>query len=358
MSNQSLETFAEKFETVNLKIMTRKEIKHLPAKKKMWLVKDLIPVGGTILAGAPKAYKTYLALHIANCLGTRKPVFGKFEVPAKKKILIMDRENSPILIKQRLAQLGFRANCLWSFGTNLASSKGFQEQLLAYLGNEKIEVLIIDSFRRFHAGDENSSEQVAKTFAFLDQIKGLGVSVLLVHHNRKEIPMYRSSVEEMIRGSSDLIAWPDNILCLKKLIEDSTMLLKIEQLSRVSEALSPFTIAVEKPKDNPEGLAFVYHATLPSEIEKPMMATTSIYQLVEEKGIVSRADIHDQLLSAGFGRDLLDKTLSRMEKDNLLIKDTGEKGKYLFRKPTEEEQLLLANQEEKDAYETTQKVFK
>lgn len=336
----------KKTDADKLKIMSVGQLRKLPKSRKVWIAEGLLPVGCTILAGTPKSYKTYLGIYLANCLSSKTAIFGKFGVTQKQEVLILDRENSDALIRDRTKQLGVssRAKIKWSFACDPISNLAFRETLLSYLKEEKITFLIIDSFRRFHTGDENSSEEVARTFQFTDQIKALGISILILHHNRKEPLIGKSPADEMLRGSSDLTAYPDCVLTIKRIIEDAEIILKIEQpLLRTAEPISPFTLTIAHPAEGK--IDFTYRAELPSEIEKPTIAQNAIYELVEEKGSVTRQDVHDKLAKT-CGRDFLDKQLRRMVEDKFLTKDSGKNNQNIYRKPTEQEQLLMEQNEQ------------
>jgi len=327
-------------ERLDSSVKTAKEILELPDNVDIWVVKDLIPKGCTILAGAPKSYKTYLSIHIANCLFTGEKVFDKFEVSRTRKTLIIDRENPPFLIKNRLNQLGVtkEASIYWNFDPTPSPDKTYQEGLLKGIRELGIDFLIIDSFRRFHPGDENSSESVAKTFQLISEIKALGISVLIVHHLRKESKTGVFSTEQKLRGSSDLIAYPDAILGVKKMFENPDTVLKIEQPAiRAAEGLSPFKVGVDAIDDTIE---FCYRGAQPPNLEEPVLVENDILKTIEDKKQTSRKEIHEQL-KPRFGKRLIDAILKNLAQEKKIIKEIGSRGKHIYRIPTKEEQLLL-----------------
>lgn len=73
--------FQEKLEA---KIMTAEDILNLPPQPSLWVVDKLIPEGCTFLSGLPKHYKSYLSLHLADCLTSGLPFLGKFQVKKKR----------------------------------------------------------------------------------------------------------------------------------------------------------------------------------------------------------------------------------------------------------------------------------
>lgn len=335
-----IEEIVTEVEKLDSAVKTAKEILELPDNLDIWVVKDLIPKGCTILAGAPKSYKTYLSIHIANCLITGNKVFGKFEVSRTRNTLIIDRENPPFLIKKRLHQLEVEKEALiyWNFDPTPISDNAYKDNLFKNIKELDIDFLVVDSFRRFHPGDENSSESVAKTFQLISEIKALGVSVLIVHHLRKESKTGVFSTEQMLRGSSDLIAYPDAILGVKKMFENPDIVLKVEQPAiRAAEGLTPFNVGVDAIDDTIE---FCYRGAQPPSLTEPAMVEADILKMIEDKKQVSRKEIHEQL-KLKFSRRVIDAILKNLIQGGKLVKETGSRGKHIFRIPTGEEQLLL-----------------
>ncbi len=66
-----------------------------------WLVENIIPAGFTILAGAPKAGKSFLLLNIAACLVTGSAVFDAYQTK-KGKVLYLALEDTKHRLSSRL----------------------------------------------------------------------------------------------------------------------------------------------------------------------------------------------------------------------------------------------------------------
>jgi hypothetical protein len=84
-------------------------------------------------------------------------------------------------------------------------------------------LLVLDPFVRLHRVDENASAEVAP---LLDYLRGLQrrykVSVVLVHHARKGGSHLRAG--QALRGSSELHAWGDSNLYLRRNADDQLSL--------------------------------------------------------------------------------------------------------------------------------------
>jgi hypothetical protein len=73
---------------------------------------------------------------------------------------------------------------------------------------------VLDPFVRLHRIDENAAAEVAPLLDFLRQLqRGLGTAVILVHHARKSAA---ARPGQALRGSSELHAWGDSNLYLRR----------------------------------------------------------------------------------------------------------------------------------------------
>jgi hypothetical protein len=99
-------------------------------------------------------------------------------------------------------------------------------------------LLVLDPFVRLHRVDENMASEVAPLLAFLREIQRCHeTAVVLVHHSRKG---GHARAGQALRGSSDLHAWGDSNLYLRRL-QDDRLLLSIEHRA----AAGPPTLALE-----------------------------------------------------------------------------------------------------------------
>jgi hypothetical protein len=91
----------------------------------------------------------------------------------------------------------------------------------------------LDPFVRLHRVDENASGDVAPMLDFLRALqRTYGVAVVLVHHARKGGANMRAG--QALRGSSDLHAWGDSNVYLRR-SKDSSLWLSVEH--RAARAL-------------------------------------------------------------------------------------------------------------------------
>jgi hypothetical protein len=77
-------------------------------------------------------------------------------------------------------------------------------------------LLILDPLVRLHAIDENAAGEIAALLGYLRLLqRKTGTAIALVHHSRKNISA-NGGAGYSLRGSSDLYAWVDSFLYLRR----------------------------------------------------------------------------------------------------------------------------------------------
>ena len=74
-------------------IFTSQDLMEQIFEPPQWIIEDLIPEGLTILSGAPKIGKSWLALQIANAVATKEPLFGR-KVSTERCVLVLAFEDN------------------------------------------------------------------------------------------------------------------------------------------------------------------------------------------------------------------------------------------------------------------------
>jgi hypothetical protein len=114
-------------------------------------------------------------------------------------------------------------------------------EIFHFVLEHDIKLVVFDSLRRFHSGNENSSTEMAvvlDSFARLNTMTG--VSVVLIHHLAKASDVSSKPLFERLRGSSDLWAWRDCLIGVEG-EEDSTECVCSFQF-RDAEAQAPIRV--------------------------------------------------------------------------------------------------------------------
>jgi hypothetical protein len=205
-----------------------------PTAPLRWLLTDLFLVGGAgILGGAPKTGKSFFALELAVAVASGTPAAGRFAVPTPGPVLLLAAEDPPAVVVQRLAALAAaRAQALATLPVEVIVDAGVRlpdglARLAATVAAVGPRLLLLDPLIRLHRADENSAADMA---GVLDGLRGLAratdCAILLVHHTRKAPA--GGVAGHGLRGSSDLHAFGDSNLYLRRLGPDAALELRIE----------------------------------------------------------------------------------------------------------------------------------
>ena len=204
-------------------------LKSLQDPKEHWLIEDLWAREGVgVLGGAPKTCKTFLAVELALSVATGTKALGCFAVHAPGPVLFFAAEDAPALLRERFSALAAHR------GLPLASLEVFvpdvpilrldssqdQFRLEQAIVVKKPRLLVLDPLVRLHALDENSASEISRLLAFLRRVeRDNEVAILLVHHTRKNVSA-GTRPGQGLRGSSDLHAWGDSNLYLRRSGDD------------------------------------------------------------------------------------------------------------------------------------------
>ena len=195
------------------------------ASSPLWLIENLWASQAVgIIGGAPKSLKTWMALEMAVALASGSPCLGTFAVPSPGKVLLYAAEDSAAALRSRLESLahhhGFEL-ALLDIRVITADSLRLdrvtdQQRLDATLMLHRPVLLILDPLVRLHAIDENAAGEIAALLGYLRVLqRKTGVAIALVHHARKNVSA-TGGAGYSLRGSSDLYAWVDSFLYLRR----------------------------------------------------------------------------------------------------------------------------------------------
>lgn len=207
-----------------------------------YLVDGLIPLRGShLVIGAPKKGKSQLTAHFVACLISGKPVFGHYEVlkqePELRILWILTEENRYKVrerIEMNLRGLGLGnseiAALAETFQKRLVISARSKDSgrpledtifqiehhaqwLLEEVQTGNFGIVVLDSLRPAHSGEENSSTDMKPVTDLLRELSDYGCSMIL-HHTGHSYGEYRRSGGDAARGTSDLDAARDTAIHL------------------------------------------------------------------------------------------------------------------------------------------------
>ncbi len=222
------------------------------AAEMRWLAHDLWArqaVG--IIGGAPKSFKSWLALDLAVSVASGTPALGRFAVDEPGPVAAYLAEDALPLVRQRIAGIcAHRRLALAELDLHLITAPALrldletdQQRLRALLEEQRPRLLVLDPLVRLHRLDENSAGEISNLLGFLREMqREFELAVVLVHHMSKRV---RANLGQALRGSSDLHAWGDSNAYLVR--QKKHLMLTLEH--RSAQALDPFQIRLATHQD-------------------------------------------------------------------------------------------------------------
>jgi DNA-binding transcriptional ArsR family regulator len=178
----------------------------------VWVVPDLLTTGLTILAGAPKLGKSWLALSLATAVGSGGAVMGWYRVQPRQ-VLYLALEDTPRRLKGRLEKLGaVPTTTVTIFGAWRSGADGLGDLDVWLEENQGTSLVIIDTLARFRGGwrPGRSDDSYTEDYAAAGHLKAVAdrhdAAILVVHHVRKsasEDPMEMVSGTNGLNGAAD-----------------------------------------------------------------------------------------------------------------------------------------------------------
>ncbi len=210
-----------------------------------WLIEGLWTGQGVgLIGGAPKCCKTWLALDLAVSVASGTPALGRFSVRDRGPVLFYGAEDAAAHLRTRietiaaargLGLLGLELGLILCPSLRLDAERD-RARLAATLAHHRPRLLVLDPLVRLHRIDENSATEMAALLAELRLLqRRYQLALVLVHHLRKQSGPVDG---QALRGSSDLHAWGDSNLFLRR--RDRHLLLTAEH--RTAPAPPPYML--------------------------------------------------------------------------------------------------------------------
>lgn len=185
------------------------EIRKLDIKVE-WLVDRLIPKESvTVIHGRGGVGKTWLALDMARNIGNGTPFAGHASL--KTPVIYVDLENPLSVLSTRMKKLGDGEGVhFWRVNNEgLKPPKLDSDGWEIYKSLPKGSIIIFDTLRASHSGDENSSSSIGVVMGRLKELRDMGFSIILLHHTPKHS-------DTTAKGSTSIVDLGDHILSLTK----------------------------------------------------------------------------------------------------------------------------------------------
>lgn len=210
-----------------------------------WLVDGLIRRESLgLIAGSPKAGKTYCALHLAQAVASGRAFLGQIATQAVP-VLFVELEDSPALLAQRSIALlkghGIPAdetrNLSFLFDPVRIDLAQGLETLSHAIASCGAKLVILDTLARAHGLSENNQAHATALIRGLDMLRQRHrCAILGSHHVSKAAKSGRGG--HALRGSSVIHAGLENSLMLWREGEGNTVKVEVESKFAASSSLS------------------------------------------------------------------------------------------------------------------------
>jgi hypothetical protein len=261
-----------------------------------WLVEQLWGESSVgVIGGAPKCSKTWLGLDLALSVATGTECLGKYAVPRAGPVLVYLAEDALPIVRERVQgmarQRGLDLDAIEIHvitAPTLRLDRGpHRERLFETARRIRPRLLLLDPLVRLHGIDENNATEVAQLLAYFRSLqRRLDLSVVLVHHTRKNASG-GVAAGQGLRGSSDLHAFGDSNLYLRRSRE--RLVLSGEHRA----AAAPPSVYLELSVTN----ADTTHLRVVAELEQHNRRDLEqqVLELLSPGGVLTRAKLRDTL---------------------------------------------------------------
>jgi len=263
-------------------LVTVEEYLALPRAPEAWVIKPLLPTGGTvILYGEAKLGKSFLGLQLAEAITTGVS-WLEFPVISKGRVAYVQLDTARGLWAERLEKLisdGFHPHNIFLADRDTLDCWPFNilndthaEKLKATLMPFNPDVVIVDTLRAAHGGKENDSDIMQEVISRLS-LAVQPAALVIVSHSRKPGEGGLDVLNDQ-RGSGASVGAVDAILRLTK-----------KSLHYIGRAIEEGSIKVER-LDN--GLWVAAQADLDAATEIVLLDTTIPSMRAKAKLLASR----------------------------------------------------------------------
>ncbi|MYE02354.1 MAG: AAA family ATPase, partial [Alphaproteobacteria bacterium] len=252
-------------------------------RQQQWLVDGLWgrqAVG--IIGGEPKCGKSFLALDLAVAVAAGVPCLRRFETDQPGPVLMYAAEDAGHIVRRRLQGIAAAAGADFQ-SLDIAvidapvlrlDHRNDRQRLQETVERIRPRLVVLDPLVRLHGVDENTVAEIAPILGFLrDLQRRFEAAILLVHHARKS---GATRPGQALRGSSELHAWGDSNLYLRR--RDRQILMIVEH--RAAPGLNDIEIELA---DDGEGPALrLRHAVAHEAVPQPESPEQRIVQVLAQ----------------------------------------------------------------------------
>lgn len=296
---------------------TADELMAMTFPEPRWAVPGVLPEGLTVLAGSPKAGKSWLALNLADAVSKGGHALRKVAVEVGD-VLYMALEDPPRRLQERMSTIlaGQPASGRLHLATECPRFPDAFDRIDRWMTRHpQARLVIVDVFAKVRPLTSGKSDLYMADYAAVSPLKALadahGVAVVLLHHTRKS---GSEDFLETVSGTHGIAGAADTILVLKRARNAADAILSVTGRD-VGEA--------------DHALAFDAHLGTWRMLDGP----AAVYELADtRRAILAALDESEGLTpkavaeKIGENYETVKKTLQRMFSDDQV--DTDGQGHY------------------------------
>lgn len=199
---------------------TAVEIMAMNFPEPRWAIPGIVAQGVTLLAGAPKIGKSWLALNVSTAVACGGRALGKVTVDAGD-VLYLALEDNPRRLRSRLEKVLANAPAppRLTFAVHCEPlPAGGTERITAWLdAHPDARLVVVDVFARVRGMAPNNLSSYDADYLAMGALKRLAdrydVAVLVVHHTRKAAS---EDFLDAVSGTNGLAGSADAVLVLRR----------------------------------------------------------------------------------------------------------------------------------------------
>jgi hypothetical protein len=146
-----------------------------------------------VVAGEPKAFKSWLGIDLAVSVATGDAVAGQWQVSRPGPTLLIQEENRDDELASRFRARLARCPEPGAVPALIRSNRGTRlddpatiRALIAMIETERICLVVLDPLYRLHGAEENDATEMGRVIEVLLSIRNAtGAAIVLIHHVRK-----------------------------------------------------------------------------------------------------------------------------------------------------------------------------
>lgn len=216
LKEQSKGDAAARFEMRSLR-----DAKVVAAKPIDWVVPDLVAAGEKIvIAGPPKSFKTWFALHLCRAVALGEAVLGEeaWKASGPQSVIYVQEEGNPQRWAKRLVSTFDDDDSAPFYYVHRPGLSLLNNEHLEELSTQAIErharLILLDPYQRVTPGvkENDASDSGPAWDAIHELARSTGAAVVVVHHSRKDT----GPTMDAIRGTSRIAGEVDLMAILKK----------------------------------------------------------------------------------------------------------------------------------------------